>query len=57
MPTRFSVKNVRTKVVRKLKRGMMPLEIAQKLGIPLLLVAEVVMLETAIRQAAANMDL
>ena len=45
---------IRAKVRRALRSGNMPLEIARKLGIPLMLVAEIAILEATIRQAGGN---
>jgi hypothetical protein len=45
------------KVLRALRDGTMPIDIAKKLHIPLLLVAEVIVLQATLRQAGgATLD-
>ncbi len=51
MPPKHDMAKVRAKVRRRLRRGATPIEIARKLGLPLLLVAEVVTWEASLRQA------
>ena len=45
---------VRAKVLRALRDGTMPIDIARKLHIPLLLVAEVIVWEATLRQAGGT---
>ena len=54
MPRKKSITKIRAKVRRSLRHGTMPLEIARKLGIPLMLVAEIAVLEATIRQAGGS---
>jgi hypothetical protein len=54
MPAGKSIAKVRTKVLRALRTGMTPIEIARKLHVPLLLIAEVIVWESALRQAGGQ---
>jgi hypothetical protein len=45
---------IRAKVRRALRHGSMPIDIARKLNIPLLLIAEVVAWEATLRQAGGQ---
>ena len=45
---------LRTKVLRALRDGTMPIDIAKKLHIPLLLVAEVIIWQAPLRQAGGT---
>jgi hypothetical protein len=45
---------IRAKVLRALKAGRMPLEIARKLHIPLLVIAEIVAWEATLRQSSGQ---
>lgn len=54
MPSKHEMAKVRAKVRRRLRRGATPIEIARKLGLPLLLVAEVVSWEASLRPAYAS---
>jgi hypothetical protein len=47
-------KNVRKKVRRALRAGKMPLEIARKWNVPLLLIAEVAVWEATFRQGGGT---
>ena len=51
MPSKKSMAKVRVKIRRALRNGTMPIDIARKLGIPLLLIAEVAIWEETIRQS------
>ena len=54
MPSKTSIAKVRVKVLRALRDGTMPIDIARKLHIPLLLVAEVIVWEATLRQAGGT---
>lgn len=49
-----SLARVRVKVRRALQSGMTPIQIARKLHLPLLLIAEIVLWEATLRQAGAR---
>ena len=49
-----SLARIRAKVLKALRSGMTPIEIARKLGIPLLLIAEVVVWEATLRQVGGQ---
>jgi hypothetical protein len=51
MPSKKPMAKVRAKVRRALRNGAMPIDIARKLGIPLLLIAEIAIWEATLRQA------
>jgi hypothetical protein len=51
MPSKHEMAKVRAKVRRRLRRGATPIDIARKLGLPLLLVSEIVIWEASVRQA------
>jgi len=52
--SRTSVPKVREKVRRCIRVGMTPIEIARKLHLPLLLIAEIIAWEATIRQAGGQ---
>jgi hypothetical protein len=54
MPSRKSVARIRAKVLRALRDGTMPIDIARKLHIPMLLVAEVIVWEATLRHAGGT---
>lgn len=49
MTARNSIVKIRARIRRSLRRGRMPIEIARKFGLPLLLIAEVVALEATVQ--------
>jgi hypothetical protein len=53
MRSKKSMARVRVKVRRALRQGMSPIEIARKLHLPLLLIAEIVIWEASLRQSSA----
>ena len=58
MDAREQMKKIRRKVRRALRSGQMPLAIAKKLNLPLLLIAEIAVWEATIRHSSgANWDL
>jgi hypothetical protein len=58
MNARERMKKIRRKVRRALRSGQMPLEIAKKLNLPLLLIAEIAVWEATIRHSSGtNWDL
>jgi hypothetical protein len=58
MDARERMKKIRRKVRRALRSGQMPLEIAKKLNLPLLLIAEIAVWEATIRHSSGtNWDL
>ena len=56
MPNKKSFAGVRSKIRRALRKGMSPIEIARRLHLPLLVIAEVIAWEAALRQAGGQLD-
>ena len=54
MRAKSRTKALRAKVRRALREGQMPLEIAKKLGIPLLLIAEIAIWEAHLRHSSGR---
>ena len=54
MDARERMKKIRRKVRRALRSGQMPLEIARRLNLPLLLIAEIAVWEATIRQSSGT---